>query len=84
MSQVGECEASSLYGDSMYTQGAIATLVLVVLFLLQDKFQFLYHAKLWVEYLTSSVPTIDVPMTDAVAKDDGVKGEPCKKMECFD
>ena len=84
MSQVGECEASSLYGDSMYTQGAIATLVLVVLFLLQDKFQFLYHAKLWVEYLTSSVPTIDVPMTDAVAKDDGVKGEPCKKMELVD
>jgi hypothetical protein len=73
-------------GDSMstYTTAIVGVLVLLVLYLLQDKFQIIYHASLWLEYLTSSVPTIDVPMTDAVMKDDGVKGEPCTKMELVD
>ena len=35
-----------------------------------------YHVALWFEYLTSSVPLIEVEMTDAEAKDDGVTGEP--------
>ena len=35
-----------------------------------------YHIMLWVEYLTTSVPLIEVEMTDAEAYDDGVKSKP--------
>jgi len=35
-----------------------------------------YHVGLWIEYLTTPVPLIEVEMTDAEAKDDGVTSKP--------
>lgn len=44
-----------------------------------------YHVSLWLEYLTTSVPLIEVEMTDAEAKDDGVTSEPISgKISIFD
>ena len=84
MSETGECLATFATVLDPYSTAVVGTLVLLLVWLLQDKYQILYHAGLWLEYLTSSVPTIDVPMSDAVAKDDGVKGEPCTKMVLVD
>ncbi|KAG7366773.1 aldehyde/histidinol dehydrogenase [Nitzschia inconspicua] len=58
--------------------------VVVLTIMMVDKYHLLYHGKLWFEYLTTSVPTIEVPMTDAEAHDDGVKGEPVKTMQLVD
>ena len=62
----------------------VSTLVLLVLYLVNDKYALLYHGKLWFEYLTTSVPTLDVPMTPEEAEDDGVKGEPVTEMQLLD
>lgn len=37
-----------------------------------------YHVFLWLEYLTTSVPLIQVELTEAEAKDDGVTSAPLK------
>ncbi len=49
-----------------------------------EKHNLWYHLKLWIEYLTTTIPTLDIPMTQAESQDDGVKGEPVKKMELLD
>ncbi len=59
----------------------VGVVVFTALYLFVEKYALLYHTKLWIEYLTSSVPTIDVEMTPAEAKDDGVKGEPVSDMQ---
>lgn len=56
----------------------------VALYLLQEKMQLFYHLSLWIEYLTTSIPTLEIEMTPAESSDDGVKGEPCKVMELVD
>ena len=43
-----------------------------------------YHVFLWIEYLTTPVPLINVEMTDGEAKDDGVKGERVEKISIVD
>ena len=53
----------------------LVAVVLFVFYLLQEKFELWYHTSLWFEYLTTSIPSMDIEMTDAEAKDDGVKGE---------
>lgn len=85
-SSPGECLSSQLAltdTTSFYFYTSLGFLLLVA-YLLNDKFHFVYHAGLWVEYLTTSVPTMDIPMTDAEAKDDGVNSEPCTTMELVD
>lgn len=83
MSEIGEC----LVPQGFMTDTAspmvymLASIVVLVFYLLQEKFELWYHTKLWIEYLTTSVPSMDIPMTDAEAKDDGVKGEPVKDMK---
>ena len=83
MSEIGEC----LVPQGFMTDTAspmvymLASIVVLVFYLLQEKFELWYHTKLWFEYLTTSVPSMDIPMTDAEAKDDGVKGEPVKDMK---
>lgn len=64
----------------------VTTLVLgaILLVTLGKQWNIVYHISLWFEYLTTSVPTIDVELTDAETQDDGVKGEPCKKMTLID
>jgi hypothetical protein len=62
----------------------VVTLVALVGYLLNDKYQWMYHTKLWVEYCTTTVPTMAIPMTPAEATDDGVKGEPVATMELVD
>lgn len=59
----------------------VAFLLVLVVYLINDKIKAVYHAKLWVEYLTTSVPSMDIEMTDAESKDDGVKGEPVDQMD---
>jgi hypothetical protein len=59
----------------------VATVVVLAVYLLIEKYAILYHAKLWIEYLTKSVPTLDVPMTPEEAEDDGVKGDPVTDMQ---
>ena len=59
----------------------VGVAVFMALYLFVEKYAVLYHTKLWIEYLTSSIPTIDVEMTPAEAEDDGVKGEPVADMQ---
>jgi len=40
--------------------------------------------KLWIEYLTTTVPTLDITMTPAESEDDGVKGDPVTDMTLLD
>lgn len=56
-------------------------LVLVLAHLLNDKYDILYHTKLWFEYLTSTVPTMDIEMTPSEASDEGVDSKPVSKMQ---
>jgi acyl-CoA reductase-like NAD-dependent aldehyde dehydrogenase len=49
-----------------------------------EKHNLIYHTKLWIEYLTTTVPSIQVEMKEAEALDDGVKSEPVKTMELLD
>jgi delta 1-pyrroline-5-carboxylate dehydrogenase len=79
MSESGECTWTEASSANFYFYTTLAS-VAVCLYLLQEKFEFVYHALLWLEYLTSSVPTLEVEMTDAESKDDGIKGEPCAEM----
>lgn len=74
---------------------AVVGLALVVASLLEDKYSLFYHTKILLESWLSSVPSLNVPMTDAEAQDGGVKGEPVQnmvlvepkdssKLNCFD
>jgi Aldehyde dehydrogenase family len=95
MSVAGECMAHSSASNTLVatvlervdpTVLVVTSLLAMVLLtvMIVDKYHLVYHAKLWLEYLTTSVPTITVPMTDAEAQDDGVKGEPVKTMQLVD
>ncbi|CAB9527235.1 Aldehyde dehydrogenase [Seminavis robusta] len=55
----------------------LAHVVVVSLALLYiQSTHWVYHIALWIEYVTTPVPLIQVEMTDAEAKDDGVTSEP--------
>mmetsp|Transcript_17620 Transcript_17620/g.42888 ORF Transcript_17620/g.42888 Transcript_17620/m.42888 type:complete len:650 (-) Transcript_17620:155-2104(-) len=56
----------------------------IVMTMMVDKYSILYHAKVFLESWTTFVPTIDVKMTIAESKDDGVKSEPVTKMVLVD
>ena len=62
----------------------MATIVVLAVYLLIEKYAILYHAKLWIEYLTTSVPTLNVPMTPEESQDDGVKSDPVDDMQLLD
>jgi hypothetical protein len=85
MSETGECLVS-VFGSTTMTMETLylyttITSVLWVVYLLQDKYEILYHCKLWLEYVFTTVPLMDIPMTDAESNDDGVKSEPATSME---
>jgi acyl-CoA reductase-like NAD-dependent aldehyde dehydrogenase len=80
---------------SVWVITTVVALILLTL-LVVEKHHLIYHTKLWIEYLTTSVPTIEVPMSEAESQDEGVKGEPVKgemtlvdkkdptKLNCYD
>eukprot|EP00934_Nitzschia_sp_Nitz4_P002611 Nitzschia sp. Nitz4//scaffold45_size130396//56194//58208//NITZ4_003447-RA/size130396-snap-gene-0.125-mRNA-1//1//CDS//3329552392//2601//frame0 len=72
-------ESCSLCMVSTFT-----VLVGALVYLLNDKFNLVYHTRLWMEYLTTSVPTLKIPMSNAEALDEGVTGEPVEKMSLID
>mmetsp|Transcript_5215 Transcript_5215/g.15175 ORF Transcript_5215/g.15175 Transcript_5215/m.15175 type:complete len:620 (+) Transcript_5215:175-2034(+) len=82
--ETGECVANatllsrveSLSSNAVF----VTTVVVLAAYLLIEKYSILYHTKLWIEYLTTSVPTIVVPMTPEEAEDDGVQGDPVTEM----
>lgn len=81
---VQECLASGgTTGSSLWSSNTplIVLLSALLVYLLNDKYQIGYHAKLWIEYLTTGVPTMVIEMSPAEASDDGVKGEPVATME---
>lgn len=65
---------------SIYFFTTVTSLLLLTVLLI-EKYAIIYHAKLWIEYLTTSVPTLDVTMTPAESKDDGVEGDPVTDMQ---
>jgi Aldehyde dehydrogenase family len=79
-----ECSATFFGGTLSSPAVVVAALVVLVVYLLNDKHAIFYHAKLWIEYLTSSVPTMVIEMTEAEASDEGVTTEPVPKMELVD
>lgn len=83
--EAGECSATATLLSSAEDLASnlifVASVVLIALYLVIEKYAILYHAKLWIEYLTTSVPSLDVPMTPEEAQDDGVKGEPVTDMQ---
>jgi len=58
----------------------VAAVFLLAAYLVTEKYAILYHAKLWLEYLTTSVPSLEVSMTPEEAQDDGVEGDPVTEM----
>ena len=76
MSSAGECAAPGTssnalvasmlesYGPSFFVATTMISVVLLA-FLVVEKYNLLYHGKLWMEYLTTTVPTIEVTMTEA-------------------
>lgn len=81
--EVQECLAPSSWGgisspSMIIVHVAVASLALLYLF---QSLHLGYHVLLWLEYLTTSVPLIEVEMTDAEAKDDGVTSKPLKEGE---
>lgn len=87
---------STRYGDTLQSFSPfgidptlfffLTTMISIVILatMMIEKHHIVYHFKLWIEYLTTTVPTLDVPMTPAESEDDGVKGEPVKTMELLD
>ncbi len=77
-----ECLASEAT-SGILTSNTLLMIVLIasLLYLLNDKYQIDYHTKLWIEYLTTPVPTMEIEMTLAEASDEGVKGEPVTNMD---
>jgi hypothetical protein len=59
-------------------------LAAIIVMMLVEKYSVLYHAKIFLESWTTVVPTVDVSMTDAESKDDGVKTEPVTNMMLVD
>lgn len=82
MSSTGQCTALS--SSNALVAAALFSAVVLLIVMLVEKYHLLYHSKLWIEYLTTSVPTINVPMTEAESQDDGVKGEPIQDMQLVD
>eukprot|EP00980_Cylindrotheca_fusiformis_P028140 scaffold22583_cov106-Cylindrotheca_fusiformis.AAC.11 len=86
-SETGQCvpPAEGMMADlSSPTFYGTAILIALTLYLIQEKFQVLYHLSLWIEYLTTSVPTLEIEMTLAESSDDGVKGDAVKTIELVD
>jgi delta 1-pyrroline-5-carboxylate dehydrogenase len=81
----GECLAPSDSTSmlSFYFFTTVASFFFLAVLLI-EKYAILYHTKLWIEYLTTSVPTLDVSMTSAESQDDGVKGDPVTDMQLLD
>jgi len=65
--------------------GTVFVLILLA-YLLNDKYNIMYHFKLWMEYTVThrSIPIMDIEMTPEESSDEGVKGEPVQKMELMD
>lgn len=84
-SDSGGCLAPS-YSTSTSSFYFFTTVVSVFFLaaLLIEKYAILYHIKLWIEYLTTTVPTLDITMTSAESEDDGVKGDPVTDMTLLD
>mmetsp|Transcript_24888 Transcript_24888/g.58400 ORF Transcript_24888/g.58400 Transcript_24888/m.58400 type:complete len:618 (+) Transcript_24888:116-1969(+) len=94
----GECVATSsvlpFSNDLSSNSIFVSVLVLLVVYFVIEKYEILYHGKLWIEYLTTTVPKIEVSMSSEEAEDDGVAGEPVsdmqlltddkKKINCYD
>lgn len=81
------CSASfwAANGGSVLVSTPVLVVVLVlVVYLLNDKHDILYHVNLWIEYLTTTVPTMVIDMTPAEASDEGVTSEPVSKMVLVD
>jgi len=78
----GHCPAKPTMFPSNFIY--VASVSLLAAYLLIEKYAILYHAKLWIEYLTTSVPSLEVPMTPEEAQDDGVKGNPVNDMQLLD
>ena len=74
----GQCLASAnaMASNPMF----VAAVFLLAAYLVTEKYAILYHAKLWLEYLTTSVPSLEVSMTPEEAQDDGVEGDPVTEM----
>jgi hypothetical protein len=94
MSFTGECAASGSSNSLvMAFLELVDPFVLIIIFFVVvvllivmtiDKYHLLYHAKLWIEYLTTSVPTMNILMTEAESQDNGIKGEPVQDMQLVD
>jgi hypothetical protein len=81
----GKCLApsDSTSALSFYFFTTVASFFFLAVLLI-EKYAILYHTKLWIEYLTTSVPTLDVSMTSAESEDYGVKGDPVTDMQLLD
>mmetsp|Transcript_55074 Transcript_55074/g.59677 ORF Transcript_55074/g.59677 Transcript_55074/m.59677 type:complete len:619 (-) Transcript_55074:1168-3024(-) len=86
-SDYGGCLAPSYSTPTPTSSFYFFTTLVSVFFLavlLIEKYAILYHMKLWIEYLTTTVPTLDITMTPAESEDDGVKGDPVTDMTLLD
>jgi len=86
-SDYGGCLAPSYSTPTPTSSFYFFTTLVSVFFLavlLIEKYAILYHMKLWIEYLTTTVPTLDITMTSAESEDDGVKGDPVTDMTLLD
>jgi acyl-CoA reductase-like NAD-dependent aldehyde dehydrogenase len=66
---------------------AALLLLLTTIWLIMDKLQnmhVVYHTKIALEYLFTSIPLITVEMTAAESTDNGVTSEPVKQIEIMD
>lgn len=81
-SSPGQCLASEHDRSSYFYPFFVSTAVL--LWMVVTKYDLIYHTALWWEYLTTSVPTLEVEMTAAESSDDGLSGEPCEDMSLLD
>jgi len=73
-----ECLAPSGFLSQSWSLFFVHLLVVGLALAYLSSLNVVYHVSLWIEYLTTPVPLIEVEMSDAEAKDDGVKSEPVK------
>jgi delta 1-pyrroline-5-carboxylate dehydrogenase len=82
---VEECAAGtrSFLAADWVSFPLVVALSVIVVYLLNDKYDILYHVRLWIEYTIThrDVPTMVIEMTPAEASDEGVQSEPVTKME---
>jgi delta 1-pyrroline-5-carboxylate dehydrogenase len=83
MSETVECPSDD--GNVMLHVATIAVgLVLVLVGFIAKEWDLIHRVSLWIEYLTVSVPTIDVELSKEITEDDGVEGDPCKETILVD